>query len=317
VLAKLALLDWGGARTLSVRVNWRELDGDRYVRGGMPVDIVKQSKKAELLRKLHRGPRILILPNAWDVISARMIEDLGFPAVATTSAGVAAVLGYPDGQRTPQKEMLEFVARIAHAVSVPVTADMEAGYGTTPAEMAEMAREVVAAGIVGLNLEDVTGDDESSHVKLELQLEKIAAIREATASAGVPLVINARTDIYLMPIGPAETRFDRTVERLRAYGKAGADCVFAPGIRDAETIGKLVRALDAPLNILLQPGGAGVAELEKLGVARASLGSGTARVALGTARKIAKALLEYRDHTEFLEGAVSYDEVNRLLGRDA
>jgi 2-methylisocitrate lyase-like PEP mutase family enzyme len=181
--------------------------------------------------------------------------------------------------------------------------------------MAEMAREVVAAGVVGLNLEDVTGDDESSHVKLELQLEKIAAVREASASAGVPLVINARTDIYLMPIGPAETRFDRAVERLRAYRKAGADCVFAPGIRDAETIGKLVRALDAPLNILLQPGGAGVSELEKLGVARASLGSGTARAALGTARKIAKALLDYRDHTEYLEGAVSYDEVNRLLGR--
>jgi 2-methylisocitrate lyase-like PEP mutase family enzyme len=280
------------------------------------VDIVKQSEKAELLRKLHRGPRILILPNAWDVISARMIEDLGFPAVATTSAGVAAVLGYPDGQRTPKREMLEFVARIAHAVNVPVTADMEAGYGTTAAEMAEMAREIVAAGVVGLNLEDVTGDDESSHVKLELQLEKIAAIREASASAGVPLVINARTDTYLMPIGPAETRFDRTVERLRAYRKAGADCVFAPGIRDAETIGKLVRALDAPLNILLQPGGAGVAELEKLGVARVSLGSGTARAALGMARKIAKALLEYRDHTEYLEGAVSYAEVNRLLGRD-
>jgi 2-methylisocitrate lyase-like PEP mutase family enzyme len=245
-----------------------------------------------------------------------MIEDLGFPAIATTSAGVAAVLGYPDGQRTPKREMLEFVARIAHAANVPVTADMEAGYGTTAAEMAEMAREIVAAGVVGLNLEDVTGDDESSHVKLELQLEKIAAIREASASAGVPLVINARTDIYLMPIGPAETRFDRTVERLRAYRKAGADCVFTPGIRDAETIGKLVRALDAPLNILLQPGGAGVSELEKLGVARVSLGSGTARAALGTARKIATALLEYRDHTEYLEGAVSYAEVNRLLGRD-
>jgi 2-methylisocitrate lyase-like PEP mutase family enzyme len=279
------------------------------------VDIAKQAKKAELLRKLHHGPRILILPNAWDVISARMIEELGFPAVATTSAGVAAVLGYPDGQRTPKKEMLEFVARIARAVNAPVTADMEAGYGTTVAEMAELARELVAAGVVGLNLEDVTGDDESSHVKEELQLEKIAAIREASASAGAPLVINARTDIYLMPIGPAETRFDQTVERLRAYHKAGADCVFAPGIRDAETIGKLVRALDAPLNILLQPGGPGVTELEKLGVARASLGSGTARAALGTARKISQALLDYRDHTEFLEGAVPYDEINRLLGR--
>ncbi len=279
------------------------------------MEIAKQAEKAGRLRRLHVGPRILILANAWDVISARMVEDAGFPAVASTSAGVAAVLGYPDGQRTPRREMLEFVGRIARAVSVPVTADMEAGYCTTPTEMAEMAREVVAAGIVGLNLEDVTGDDESSQVEIGLQAEKIAAVREASAAAGVSLVINARTDIYLMPIGPAETRFERTVERLRSYRNAGADCVFAPGIRDRETIGKLVRAVDAPLNILLQPGGPGVRELEQLGVARASIGSGAMRSALGTARKFFKALSEYQEHAQLLDGAVPYDEVNRLLGR--
>jgi 2-methylisocitrate lyase-like PEP mutase family enzyme len=281
------------------------------------METAQQARKAEQLRKLHRGPRILILANAWDVISARIVEDAGFPAVATTSAGVAAVLGYPDGQRVPQREVLEFVARIARAVSVPVTADMESGYGTSPADMAEMARALVDAGAVGLNLEDVTGDDEGSHVEIGLQTEKIAAVREASAAAGVPLVINARTDVYLMPIGPEETRFERTVERLRAYRKAGADCVFAPGIRDKETIGKLLRAVDGPLNILLQPGGPSVADLEKLGVARASIGSGTMRAALGTARKFAKALSEYRDHAEFMKDAVPYDEVNRLLGRDS
>src|ERR1700747_2817986 len=279
------------------------------------MDTRVQAQKATLLKKLHHGPKILVFANAWDVISARIVEELGFPAVATTSAGVAAVLGYPDGQRTPRREMLEFVARIAHSVSVPVTADMEAGYCTTPEEMAEMAREVLAAGIVGLNLEDVTGDDESSQVETSLQMEKIAAVRETSAAAGVSLVINARTEVYLMPIGPAETRFERTVVRLRAYRKAGADCVFAPGIRDAETIGKLLRAVEAPLNILLQPGGPSVAELEKLGVARASIGSGTMRAALGTARKFFKALSEYQEHGQFLDGAVPYDEVNRLLGR--
>jgi 2-methylisocitrate lyase-like PEP mutase family enzyme len=277
--------------------------------------IARQAEKAQRLRKLHVGPEILILANAWDVISARMVEDAGFPAVASTSAGVAAVLGYPDGQRIPMSQMLEFVGRMARAVRVPLSADMEAGYATTPAAMAEMAREAVAAGIVGLNLEDVTGDDQSSQVEIGLQAEKIAAVREASAAAGVSLVINARTDVYLMPIGPAETRFERTVERLRAYRKAGADCVFAPGIRDAETIGKLVRAVDAPLNILLQPGSPSVAELEKLGVARASIGSGTMRAALGTARKFFKALLEYQDHSALLTDAVPYDEVNRMLGR--
>jgi len=283
----------------------------------MLMETVQQARKAEQLRKLHQGPRILILPNAWDVISARIVEDVGFPAIATTSAGVAAVLGYPDGQRVPRGEMLEFVARIARAVSVPVTADMEAGYGSSPVDMAEMARAVVDAGAVGLNLEDVTGDDQSSHVEIGLQTEKIAALREASATAGVSLVINARTDVYLMPIGPEETRFERTVERLRTYRKAGADCVFAPGIREKETIARLVRAVDAPLNILLQPGGPTVAELEKFGVARASIGSGTMRAALGTARKFAKALFEYRDHAEFLKDAVPYDEVNRLLGRQS
>jgi 2-methylisocitrate lyase-like PEP mutase family enzyme len=281
------------------------------------METAQQARKAEQLRKLHEGPRILILANAWDVISARIVEDAGFPVVATTSAGVAAVLGYPDGQRVPQREMLEFVARIARAVSVPVTADMESGYGTSPADMAEMARALVDAGAVGLNLEDVTGDDQSSHVEIGLQTAKIAAVREASAAAGVPLVINARTDVYLMPIGPEETRFERTVERLRTYRKAGADCVFAPGIKEKETIGRLVRAVDAPLNILLQPGGPSVAELEKLGVARASIGSGTMRAALGTARKFAKALSEYRDHAEFMKDAVPYDEVNRLLGRNS
>jgi 2-methylisocitrate lyase-like PEP mutase family enzyme len=255
------------------------------------------------------------LANTWDVFSARIVEDLGFPAVATTSAGVAAALGYPDGQRVPRKEMIEAVARIARVVQVPVTADMEAGYGTTAEEMVDMTRELVRAGAVGLNLEDVTGDDETSHVEVDLQLEKIAAIRQASAAAGVSLVINARTDIYLQPIGPEETRFERTVERLRAYRKAGADCLFAPGIRDGETIGKLVKAVGAPLNVLLQPGGPNVAELEKLGVARASIGSGMMRAAMGTARNFAKELLQYGDHSGLLNNAVPYSEVNRLLGR--
>jgi 2-methylisocitrate lyase-like PEP mutase family enzyme len=279
------------------------------------MDKTVQAQKAALLNKLHHGPKILVLANAWDAISARIVEEIGFPAVATTSAGVAATLGYPDGQRVLREEMLEVVARIARAVQVPVTADMEAGYGTSPEEMAETALALVEAGAVGLNLEDVTGDDENSQVALGLQTEKIGAIREASAAAGVPLVINARTDVYLMPIGPAETRFERTVERLRAYAKAGADCVFAPAVKDAETIAKLVKAVEAPLNILLMPGAPNLNELEELGVARASIGSGLMRATLGTARKLAKAMYERRDNAALFAEAMSYVEVNRLLGR--
>jgi 2-methylisocitrate lyase-like PEP mutase family enzyme len=162
----------------------------------------------------------------------------------------------------------------------------------------------------------VTGDDESSQVEMKLQVEKIGAMREASASAGVPLVINARTDVYLMPIGEEATRFERTVERLRAYAKAGAGCVFAPGVKDPETIGKLVKMVETPLNILMIPGMPNLNELEKLGVARASIGSGLARAALGTARKIAKAMYGRCDDWAMFADAIPYVDVNRLLGRN-
>ena len=279
------------------------------------MDKTLQAEKAAQLKKLHLGPKILVMANAWDVISARIVEETGFPAVATTSAGVAASLGFADGEHVSRDAMLEVVARIARAVRVPVTADMEAGYGLRPADMAETARALIETGAVGLNLEDVTGEDESSQVGLHLQVEKITAMREASASAGVPLVINARTDVYLMPIGPAETRFERTVERLRAYAQAGASCVFAPGVKDADTIARLVKAVEAPLNILMMPGVPGISELEKLGVARASIGSGLGRAALGTARKIARAMFERRDDWAMFSEAVPYVDVNRLLIR--
>src|ERR1700737_114544 len=155
------------------------------------MDITAQARKTEIMREVHGGAPLLVLPNAWDVASACVLEELGYPAIATTSAGVAFTLGYPDGQRVSRDEMLDVVARIARAVRVPVTADMEAGYGTTLADMAETAKAIVASGAVGLNLEDVTGETESSQVNTELQGEKIRAIRQVSASLGVSLVINA------------------------------------------------------------------------------------------------------------------------------
>ena len=281
------------------------------------MDVRVQAEKAEQFRKLHCGPHLLVLPNAWDVASARILEELGYPAIATTSAGIAFSLGYPDGQRVSREQMLEVVARIAHAVRVPVTADMEAGYGTTAKDMSETAKALIAAGAIGMNLEDVTGEDESSHVNMTLQVEKIRAIRETASSLGVPLVLNARTDTYLMPIGPAETRFDRTVERLRAYRQAGADCLFAPGLRDGETMRKLVAALDGPLNILLMPGGPSLRELEKLGVARASAGSAVMRATLSLVQRIGKELMQAGSCDFLFDGTIPHAELNRLLSRAA
>ncbi len=279
------------------------------------MDVRMQAEKAERFRKMHGGPRILALPNAWDVASARILEEARYPAIATSSAGIAFSLGHPDGQRVSRDQMLEVVGQISHAVRVPVTADMEAGYGTTVKDMEETAKAVIAAGAIGMNLEDVTADDESSHVDLAMQVEKIRAIRDTAASLGVPLVLNARTDTYLKPIGEAATRFERTVERLRAYRKAGADCVFAPGVSDRDTIVELVKAIAAPLNILISSGCPSLAELEGMGVARVSAGSAVMRATLGLVRRIGKELMETGTYDSLFDGAIPFADLNRMMGR--
>jgi 2-methylisocitrate lyase-like PEP mutase family enzyme len=236
--------------------------------------------KAELLRTLHRGSEMLVLPNAWDAISARIVEDEGFPAIATSSSGCAAVFGYADGQRIPRSEMIFLLGKIVSAVNVPVTADVEAGYD----DVVQTARDVLDAGAVGLNLEDMANGELLS---LEEQVKRIRMIRQ---SCGMSLVINARTEIFLARHGDPATRLERSVERLNAYFEAGADCAFAPGVIDAATIAQLVSALKGPLNILASPGAPSLAELRRLGVARVSLGGGPSRVALGALRRFARQL---------------------------
>jgi 2-methylisocitrate lyase-like PEP mutase family enzyme len=279
------------------------------------MDIKTQAEKAEKLRKLHHGPRILALPNAWDAVTARILEQVGHPAIATSSAAVAFSLGYPDGQRISRGEMLDAVARITRAVHLPVTADLESGYGKTPEEIADFTKAMITAGAVGLNFEDVIGDDESSHVELGLQVKNIRAIRETAAALGVPVVINARTDIYLMPIGAAATRFERTVERLRAYRDAGADCLFVPGVSDREIIAGLVKAVDAPLNILAGQGCPSLDELERMGVARVSAGSSAMRAAMGAFQRVAKDWLAHGSYDSLLQITIPYTELNRLMAR--
>jgi len=274
----------------------------------------QQKSKALAFRAMHRGPRALVLPNVWDVVSARVIEEAGYGAIATTSAGVAFSLGYPDGQKISRDEMLARVARIAKAVKVPVTADVESGYGNRPEDAAQTARMVIEAGAVGMNLEDGTEDPAHPLVELSLQLEKIQAVREAALKTGVLLVLNARTDVYLAQVGAEATRYDETVRRLVAFRDAGAECVFAPGVGDAETIRRLVQDVQCPLNILAGPGSLSIPELEKLGVARVSLGSGTIRATLGLLRKIAEELQSSGTYTA-MEGAPAHGQVNGLMGR--
>jgi 2-methylisocitrate lyase-like PEP mutase family enzyme len=273
---------------------------------------------AELARQflaLHDGRKTLVLPNAWDVASARIFEEAGFPAVGTSSAGVAFALGYPDGQQISRREMLGVVHRIAQAVGIPVTADMEAGYGVKPEEIAETAREVLAAGAVGMNLEDAVHDRPDVLADMSLQKEKVRAVVEASARAGVPFVLNTRTDVFLAGIGAPETRLARTIERLNAYRDAGAQCLFAPGVRDKETIAQLVSGVRGPLNILATAGTPPVADLEKLGVARVSVGSGPMRATLGLIARIARQLREEGSFSLMTDGAMTYADANRLFTR--
>jgi len=275
--------------------------------------MISQIDKALQFRQRHRGPGALVLPNAWDVASARIIEEAGFPAIATTSAGIAFSLGYPDGQRIPREEMIARIARIARAVKVPVTADIESGYGSTPEDAARTARELVQAGAIGMNLEDASGNPDQPLLDLSLAVEKIKAARLAAAQLRVPMVVNARTDVYLLPDAQPAAGYYEAHRRLTAYRDAGADCVFAPGLKDPETIGRLVRDLQCPVNILAVAGTPSVPELEKLGVARVSLGSGPMRATLGLLRKMAEELKA--DGTcSALDAAIPYAEVNKLLG---
>jgi len=271
-------------------------------------------QKANAFREMHRAGKTLVLANVWDVASARVMEEAGYQAIATSSAGVAFSLGYPDGQKISSEEMLARVARIARSVKVPVSADVEAGYGDHPEDAAETARGVIEAGAVGMNLEDGTDDAQHPLVDLTLQLEKIHAVREAALESSVLLVLNARTDVYLAQVGAPELRYGETVRRLLAYRDAGADCVFAPGLRDAETIAQLVRDVQCPVNILVGPGSPSVPELEKLGVARVSLGSGPMRATLGLLRRMAEELKASGTYTT-LEGAPAHAEVNRIFAK--
>jgi 2-methylisocitrate lyase-like PEP mutase family enzyme len=268
--------------------------------------------KAEKLRALHSGPGALLLPNVWDVATARIVEDAGFPAIATTSAGIAFAQGFPDGQKIPADRMMSAISAIASAVSVPVTADVEAGYGTTPESAATTARNVMEAGAVGMNFEDATGDAAHPLADLSLQLERIRAIRETASKFDVQLVLNARTDVYLLQVGAPATRYDATVKRLRAFRDAGADCVFVPGLRDAATIGRLVADLKCPVNILAGPGSPSVVELSALGVKRISLGSGPMRAAMGFLRQLAQELKTTGKY-ESLNNAPSYDDMNAMM----
>jgi 2-methylisocitrate lyase-like PEP mutase family enzyme len=272
----------------------------------------EQVNKAELFRAMHSGPPLLVLPNAWDAITARIVAAAGFRAIATTSGGVAWALGYADGEAAPLDEVVAATGRIARTVSVPVTADIEAGFGATPEAVGRSIGDIIAAGVVGVNLEDGLKTGEPPIRSVADAAARIRAAREAARAAGVPIVINARTDLYIKNIGDEASRFDEAVTRGRDYLAAGADCFYPIGLRDTATIGRLATALNAPININVRAGSPSVAELEALGVRRASTATAMPLMAMGLVRQLAEQL-HSTGRFDALDPALSHPEAQQLF----
>jgi len=268
--------------------------------------------KAEVLRRLHVEGPMLVLPNAWDAGSARVFVDAGFSALATTSAGIAFSLGYMDGERISRDEMLSAVARIIRRVSVPITADMEAGYGRTPDACAETARRVIDAGAVGMNLEDRI--EHGPLLDFGLAVERVRAARVAADKAGVSIVINARTDTFEAPEIPRESRVAEAVRRGNAFRQAGADSVFVPFVGDRDTIEQLVQQIDAPVNILGTPNAPSLKVLAVLGVRRVTFGSAPMRATLGLVRRMAREWKEKGTYGTLEAYGIPFAELQKLFG---
>lgn len=257
--------------------------------------------KAQIFRSLHAGRAPLVLANAWDVASARIAEDAGAQAIATTSAGVAWSLGAPDGDHLDRGRALDLITRIAAAVEVPVTADVESGYASTPEGVADTVKGVLVAGAVGINIED-------GRRPVEEQCARIAAAREVDHT----LFINARIDSYLLALGDPETRLPATLDRAASYLAAGADGIFVPGVTDPATVSALAKGVQAPLNIMAGPGAPPIADLARLGVARISLGAAISQAAYAVVRNSTRELLTTGTYSSLAE-PLDYGELNELL----
>jgi 2-methylisocitrate lyase-like PEP mutase family enzyme len=273
---------------------------------------MNQSERARYFLQLH-DRRPLILPNAWDAGSARVIEAAGAAAIATTSAGLSWSFGRTDGQKLRRQEMIQAVRNIVEVVDIPVTADIESGYGSSSsADVAETVQALISIGVTGVNIEDSPGRDGQALLSREEHAERIRVARETAVAVGSNLVINARTDVYFFAVGKPETRLEAVAKRARLYRRAGADCVFVPGVIDISTIAELVKTIEGPLNIMAMPGAPSAKQLGEIGVARVSVGPWIAQAALTAAQRAACELVEQGTYTS-LETSLPFAELNAMF----
>jgi len=263
----------------------------------------------QLFRNLHQGPALLLLPNAWDAITARLIESLGAKAIATTSAGLAWSRGYSDGNALPDDQLIAATRDIARVIRAPLTVDIEAGYSDNPRAVARLVARVLSAGVVGINIEDGAGSP-------DLLCNKIAAIRENAARLGVDLFINARTDVYLRGIASGEAAVEEVIHRASRYRAAGCDGLFVPGLSNVDGMAAIAAAIKPmPLNIMAVPNLPSMVTLQEHGVRRLSAGSAIAQAALGCTSRLAAGFLG-GTLSEMFSAAAGYDAVNQLFANN-
>jgi 2-methylisocitrate lyase-like PEP mutase family enzyme len=265
-----------------------------------------QRNRTQVFRELHGPGRILVLANAWDAGSARLIESCGATAIATTSAGLAWSHGYPDGNVLPGHVLERAIAEIARVIKVPLSVDFEAGYSSDLSAVADRIAPVLEAGAAGINLED--GTDPA-----ELLYAKIGALKEAAARRGCDLFVNARTDVYLKRLVPPERAEAEAIARGKKYLAAGADGFFVPGLADRASIRAVAAAVPLPLNLLVVPGLPPVAELQSLGVRRVSAGSGITQAVYGLAKRATLEMLGSGRYDAMLDRSLSHPELNALF----
>jgi 2-methylisocitrate lyase-like PEP mutase family enzyme len=276
--------------------------------------IKTQHDKALAFHALHHADQPLALANVWDAGTARIVASTGAPAIATTSAGVAWALGTQDGGKLDRERAVQLTARVAAAVDLPVTADIEDGFADSAAGVAETIAAVLEAGAIGVNLEDAARarGNGSPLLPVDEQAERLAAARAAADAAGIPLFINARIDTYLVGAGDPATRRQETLDRAAAYVAAGASGIFVPGVSDPAELAALVKGVSVPLNAMVGPGAPTIAELGKLGVARASLGAAVAESVYDLVRRAAQELYTQGSYAT-VTSAIPYPELNALL----
>ncbi len=269
--------------------------------------------KVNLFKSLHHNNKILVLPNVWDPLGARLLESLGYKAVATASASIAFSNGYADGEIISFKELLPILKKIVGSVKIPVTADIESGYASNIITLEENIKQLIDAGISGINIED-SAHDSSLMISVNAQCEKISCIKNTAIKMGVSLFINARTDIYIRANHlSAEEKLSETIQRGKAYKDAGADGFYPIVLKEKESMENIVQEVGLPVNILLIPGIPDFETLKKIGIARVSLGPGFLKIAINAMKNIAEKLLHYGGMQEVMDNPITSAYLNELI----